>query len=78
MVLGEEESVLFREVSLFQAVVLIEGFHCIHGGAAKLSAFRDKFVWAIVRWGPHRCPLYRVRRCPLLNIMRSSISNCRL
>ena len=25
MVLGEEESVLFREVSLF----LVEGFHCI-------------------------------------------------
>ena len=28
MVIGEEESVLFREVSLFRGV-LIEGLHCI-------------------------------------------------
>ena len=46
------------------------------GGAAKLSG---KFVWAIVRWGPGRCPLYGVRRRPLLggfkciSIMGSSI-----
>ena len=50
------------------------------GGAAKLSAFGGKFVWAIVRWGPGRCPLYGVRRRPLLggfkciySIMGSSI-----
>ena len=49
------------------------------GGAAKLSAFGGKFVWAIVRWGPGRCPLYRVRRGPLvrgfkcISIMGSSI-----
>ena len=36
------------------------------GGAAKLSAFGGKFLWAIVRWGPGRCPLYGVRRRPLL------------
>ena len=37
-----------------------------HGGAAKLSALGGEFVWAIVCWGPRRCPLYKVRRHPLL------------
>ena len=49
------------------------------GGAAKLSAFGGKFVWAIVHRRPRRCPLYGVQRRPLLggfkciSIMGSSI-----
>ena len=41
------------------------------------------FLWAIVCWGPGRCPLYGVQRCPLLggfkciSIMGSSIGGSR-
>ena len=54
MVLGEEESVLFKEVSLFQGCPY-RGFHCIHAqlgltcdGDDSLTGARDNTGWQTI------------------------------